>query len=136
MKKLLFLILVILFLGVSCEFDPPQPTHIRIEVKGKPTNVYWQMIKDGEPDTGEYKPYPVNDYSIYDLEPYSGYTLRFYRTVNTTIENEGGNLVEKRLIDSTYETHFVIDHYITEVSVTYTKEEGLGCKIEQSWLLN
>ena len=136
MKKLLFLILVILLLGVSCEFDPPQPTHITIEIKKMPSNIYWQMIKDGGVDTGEYRPYLTNDMIIHNVEPGSGYTLKFFRVGNSVIENESGALIEKKLIDSTYETHFVIDHYITEISVTYTKEEGLGCNICQSWLLN
>lgn len=137
MKKLLVILLtfILAIACVSCEFDPPKPTHITIEIRGRNTSVYWQMFKDGDPDTGEYQPYPLYGKIFHNIEPYSSYTLKFYRVVNTTIENEGNVLVEKRIISDTYETYLTIDHYINIVTVTYTENEGLGCKIEQSWEL-
>lgn len=134
MRKLFVLFVIILLLLISCDFPPVQPTHVTLRVQGRDWNdVYWQMVKKGDPDTGEYKHYPINDFSLYDLEPGTNYTLRFYKVENTIIENEAGTLVEKRLIGDTYETHIVIDHWETIIAVTWTKESGLGCKIEQSW---
>ena len=130
MKKLfIFLFVIFSILCVSCEFDPPKPKHITLEVRGWECDIYWQMIKDGGVDTGEYRHYPTYDTNYYDLEPGDGYTLRFYIVTNTIID---GN-VEKRIIGDTYETHIVIDHWFTSIMVTYGKENGLGCKVEKNW---
>ena len=134
MKKYLILITALLLLFISCDFPPVQPTHVTLKVRGRDWNdVYWQMVKEGDPDTGEYKHYPISDLNFYDLEPGTNYTLRFYKVESTTIENEAGTLVEKRLIGDTYETHVVIDHWETIIAVTWNKDSGLGCNIEQSW---
>lgn len=133
MKKLLMLFVsVLLLLFVSCDFPPVQPQHVTLSVRGRDWDVYWQLLKDGDTDTGEYSHYPVSDYNIYDIEPGTGYTVRLYKVDKTIID---GNM-EKRLIGDTYETHFVIDHWETEISVTWTSQEGLGLNIEKNFPIN
>lgn len=129
MKKLLILLTIILLTLISCDFPPVQPKHVTLSVRGIDWNVYWQLLKDGDTDTGEYSHYPVSDYNIYDIEPGTGYTVRLYKVDKTIID---GNM-EKRLIGDTYETHFTIDHWETEISVIWTKESGLGLNIEKNW---
>lgn len=58
--------------------------------------------------------------------------MRFYIVTSTIIDGD----IEKRIIGDTYETHFVIDHYENIISVTYTKEDGLSCLVEQRWKIN
>lgn len=120
---------------VSCDY-PLCHKSLQLEVRSSSQDIYWQMLKDGEPDTGEYKPFPTHAAWFYDIEPGDNYTLRFYKVDSTFIEEIGGQLIEKRIITDTYETHLTIDHYMNIVTVTYTKDEGLGCKIEQSYLIN
>ena len=117
-----------MFLCISCDIAPTIIEPLTFEVIGRDCDVYWQIVKDGEPDTGEYQHYPINSIIIPDVQPGDGFTLRFYNVVSTIVN---GN-IEQRTIDSTYETHIVIDHYTTSVLVTYTKEEGLGCRVMQS----
>lgn len=126
MKKYLILILFILLMCVSCDY-PFRPTNTYLEIKGSNLDVWYQLIKDGETDTGEYKRYPDKGAWYYDIEPDTGYTIRLYIVTSTVIDGD----VEKRLIGDTYETHFVIDHWETTLSVTYTEEEGLGCSIRK-----
>ena len=87
-------------------------------------------MKDGDTDDGHYSHYPVKDMNIYDIEQGQGYTVRLYIVTETVIEDG----VEKRIIGDTYETHFVIDHWETEISVTLT--DGLGLNIEKNWPIN
>ena len=125
MKKLLILLTIFLLTLISCEF-PPTYRYTKLMVKGTGWDVYWQFIKDGGTDSGYYTPYPKGNITYYDVEPGDGYTIRLYRVTETIME--GG--AEKRIIGETYETYFVIDHWITTISVTWTKEDGLGCRIE------
>lgn len=131
MKKLLILLTIILLTLISCE---PFPHHwyLKLMVRGSSWDVYWNLIKDGETDTGHYTRYPTNDTNFYDIEVGEGYTIKLYRVTETIIEDG----VEKRIIDDTYETHFTIDHWETTLSVTYTKEEGLGCSIRKEGIID
>lgn len=126
MKKLFIIFFLVLFLFVSCDF-PPTYKYVKLMVRGSSWDIYWQFIKDGETDDGHYTPYPKGDFTSYYVEPGDGYTIRLYRVTETIME--GG--VEKRIIGETYETHFVIDHWETTLSVTWTKEDGLGCSIRK-----
>lgn len=131
MKKYLILIVLILFLFSSCGyyFGPTSPY---IEVREDNRDIWWQMVKDGDVDTNEYQHYPTQAAYYYNIQPGDGYTLKFYIVTNTIMDGD----VEKRVIGDTYETHIVIDHYENIISVTYTKEAGLGCKVEQSWIID
>ena len=130
MKRLIPILILLLTL-VSCNLFPPH-LEMKLSVRGNSQDIYWQLLKDGDTDTGEYIHYPVNDYNIYDIEPGTGYTIRLYIVTETVIEDG----VEKRLIGDTYETHFVIDHWETEISVTWTSQEGLGLNIEKNFPIN
>lgn len=130
-KYIIFLFVVFSILFVSCDF-PPTYNYIKLEIKGRNSNIYWQMIKDGEADSGEYQHYPISNKVLYDLEPGDGYTLKFYIVTSTIIDGD----VEKRIIGDTYETYIVIDHWYTTICPTYTKEEGLGCIVEKSERIN
>ena len=126
MKKLLILLTIILLTLISCDFTPTYK-YMKLMVRGSNWDVYWNLIKDGETDTGHYTRYPSTDLDFYDIEVGEGYTIKLYRVTETIIEDG----VEKRIIDDTYETHFTIDHWETTLSVTYTEEEGLGCSIRK-----
>lgn len=125
MKKLLILLAILLTL-VSCELFPHH-WYLKLMVRGSNWDVYWNLIKDGETDTGHYTRYPSTDLNFYDIEVGDGYTIKLYRVTETIIEDG----VEKRIIGDTYETHFTIDHWETTLSVTYTEEEGFGCSIRK-----
>lgn len=116
---------------VSCDLTPFKTHFVTLEVRGRDYDVYWHMVKDGEEDTGEYRHYPVKDYWVYDLEPYSGYTIYLYKVVSTVIEEVDGVLIEKRVIDQTFQTHIVIDHYTTIIAATVN--DGLGLDIDKSY---
>lgn len=131
MKKFLLFAILILVLLVSCDFAPFESHFVTLEIRGRDCDVYWHMVKDGEEDTGEYKHYPVKDYWIYDLEPFSGYTIYLYNVVSTIIEEVDGVLVEKRVIDQTYQTHITIDYYTTILAVTVN--DGLGLEVDKSY---
>ena len=126
MKKLLILLTIILLTFISCDFSPTYK-YMKLKVRGSNWDVYWNLIKDGETDTGHYTRYPTEDTYFYDIEAGEGYTIRLYRVTETIIEDG----VEKRIIDDTYETHFVIDHWETTISIRWTEEDGLGCNIEK-----
>ena len=126
MKKLLILLTIILLTLISCDFSPTYK-YIKLKVRGSNWDVYWNLIKDGETDTGHYTRYPSTDLNFYDIEEGDGYTIKLYRVTETIME--GG--AEKRIIGETYETHFVIDHWETTISIRWTKEDGLGCNIEK-----
>lgn len=123
MKKLLILLIILLTL-VSCELFPHH-WDLKLMVRGSNLDIYWNLIKDGEEDTGHYTRYPTKDTNFYDIEVGDGYTIKLYRVTETIIENG----VEKRIIGETYETHFTIDHWETTISLTWIKEDGLRCNI-------
>ena len=125
MKRLIPILMLLLTL-VSCNLFPPH-LEMKLSVRGNSQDIYWQLLKDGDTDDGHYSHYPVKDMNIYDIEQGQGYTVRMYIVTETIIEDG----VEKRIIGDTYETHFVIDHWETTLSVTYTEEEGLGCSIRK-----
>lgn len=130
MKKLLILLIILLTL-ISCDF-PPTYKNMKLKVRGSNWDVYWNLIKDGETDTGHYTRYPTTDLNFYDIEVGEGYTIKLYRVMETIIEDG----VEKRVIGDTYETHFIIDHWETTLSLTYTEEEGLGCSIKKIGIID
>lgn len=122
MKKLLILLTVLLLILVSCEPFFPKHWYLKITLKGNDCpDLYYSLNRD------TFSRYPTEDICIYDIEPGEEYILRLYIVTETSIEDG----VEKRIIDDTYETHFTIDHWETTLSVTYTKEEGLGCSIRK-----
>lgn len=131
MKKLIILAVLILVLLVSCDFTPFKSHSITLEVRGLnyDVDVYWYMVKDGDENTGEYQHYPVKDYWFYDIEPFSGYTIYLYRVVGTVIEETDGVLIEKRIVDQTYQTHITIDHYTTILTVTM--RDGLKLEVDK-----
>lgn len=132
MKKLLILLTILLLTLISCE---PFPIHwdLKLMVRGSSRDVYWNLIKDGDIDTGHYTHYPTRDTNFYDIEIGDGYTLKLYRVTETIIDEYG---VEKRIIGETYETHFVIDHWETRIEVTWTEEDGLGCSIRKEGIID
>ena len=128
MKRLIPILILLLTL-VSCNLFPPH-LEMKLSVRGNSQDIYWQLLKDGDTDDGHYSHYPVKDMNIYDIEQGQGYTVRLYIVTETVIED----VVEKRIIGDTYETHFVIDHWETEISVTLT--DGLGLNIEKNYPIN
>lgn len=131
MKKLLILLTFFLLVLISCEFSPTYK-YMKLMVKGSNWDVYWNLIKDGEEDTGHYTHYPTENLIFYDVEPGDGYTLKLYRVTETIIEDG----VEKRIIGETYETHFIIDHWETTLSVSWTEEKGIVCGIWREGIID
>lgn len=123
MKKLLIFILLLIL--VSCNYSPTYNCMKLVVMGNSRQNIYWNLIKDGEEDTGHYTHYPTENLTFYDVEPGDGYTLKLYRVTETIIEDG----VEKRIIGETYETHFIIDHWETTLSVSWTEEKGIVCGI-------
>lgn len=131
MKRLILFVFLILALLISCDIAPFETHYVTLKIVGRDCDVYWYMVKDGEVDTGEYQHYPIKDYNFYDIEPFSGYTIYLYRVVSTVIEENDGVLIEKRIIDQTYQTHITIDHYTTILLVTV--RDGLGLEVDQNY---
>lgn len=120
---------------ISCNNTPSVPvekrTILTIHNDTHKADVYWQLAKDGDPETKEYELLPTGDYfHIYPSE-YEGYTLKFYRVSKTVTSIEDGKIIEKRLVDNVAETHVIIDHYRTDIYLSYTTIDGLTIEIEK-----
>ena len=136
MKKYLCVLIttMILLVCVSCENTPSAPTEpkplLTIYNNTHKTDVFWQMIKDGEEESDIYEQLPVGDYFHVRPEQGAGYSLRFYRVSRTVLKQEDGKLVESRLIERIAEVHVDIDHYRTAVYLTWTND-GINVAVEQ-----
>ena len=137
MKKygFIFASIVMVLFCISCNNTPSAPVEKRPQLaiynNTYKTDIYWQMIKDGEPEMEEYELIPTGNYfKIYPSKE-DGYTLKFYRVTKTVMKQDGDKYTETRIIGDVAETHVIIDHYRTDIYLSYTTIDGLTIEIEK-----
>ena len=134
MKKtlILFIVSIILFGCISCNQTPDVPVvkkpHLKVMNGNYLTNIYWQITKDGEPETDLYEPFGRKAEAHFYPSEGDGYTIRFYKASETKAKLVDGNLAETMEILQAAETHIEIDHYNTCVKLM----DGLTIEIEKS----